>query len=75
MDIPFGDEVMTIIMGIEDPAAPGQHGPCRMPEMDPEAVNVLTKIRDLCDEYLMGAGKTPADDGKPDMQAEDDEED
>ena len=49
MDIPFGDEVMTIIMGIEDPAAPGQHGPCKMPEMDPEAVNVLTKIRDLCD--------------------------
>ena len=56
MGMPFGDEVMTIIMGI-DPCDPGMHGKCEEPCPTDNAVGLVTKIRDMCDEWLRSAGK------------------
>ena len=53
---PFGDEVMTIIMGI-DPTDPGMHGPLEEPCPSDDAVGLVTKIRDMCEEWLRSAGK------------------
>lgn len=54
--MPFGEDVMTIIMGI-DPCDPGMHGPCDVPGPTDDAVGLVTKIRDMCDEWLRSAGK------------------
>ena len=56
MGSPFGEDVMTIIMGI-DPSDPGMHGPCETPGPTDDAVGLVTKIRDMCDEWLRSAGK------------------
>lgn len=53
---PFGEEVMTIIMGI-DPSDPGMHGKLKEPCPSDDAVSLITKIRDMCDEWLCCAGK------------------
>lgn len=53
---PFGEDVMTIIMGI-DPSEPGMHGPMKEPGPSSDAVGLVTKIRDMCDEWLCSAGK------------------
>ncbi len=63
MTMPFGDEVMTIIMGI-DPSDPGMHGPMKEPCPGKDAVDLVCKIRDMCDEWLQTAGKCE-DDEKP----------
>lgn len=62
MGMPFGDDVMTIIMGI-DPSDPGMHGPMReaCPEND-DAIAFVCKLRDMCDEFLRSAGKGGTDD-------------
>ena len=57
MGMPFGDEVMTIIMGI-DPCEPGMHGPLKEPCPTDDAIGLVTKIRDMCDKWLQSAGKT-----------------
>lgn len=56
MGMPFGDEVMTIIMGI-DPREPGMHGHMEEPCPTDDAVGLVTKIRDMCEEWLRSAGK------------------
>lgn len=56
MGSPFGEDVMTIIMGI-DPTDPGMHGPLKEPCPTGDAVGLVTKIRDMCDEWLRSAGK------------------
>lgn len=75
MGMPFGDEVMTIIMGI-DPSDPGMHGPLKEPCPSDDAVGLVTKIRDMCDEWLRSAGKcehsTDQNDG--DMEVSEDGE-
>jgi hypothetical protein len=53
---PFGEDVMTIIMGI-DPSEPGMHGPMKEPCPSDDAIGLVTKIRDMCDEWLCSAGK------------------
>lgn len=53
---PFGEDVMTIIMGI-DPTEPGMHGPCDVPCPTDDAVGLVTKIRDMCEDWLRSAGK------------------
>lgn len=74
--MPFDDEVFTIIMGI-DPSDPGMHGPLKEPCPTGDAVELVTKIRDMCEEWLRSAGKceTPApevgdtdSDDKPDKE-------
>ena len=59
--MPFGDDVMTIIMGI-DPCEPGMHGPLEKPCPTDDAVGLVTKIRDMCEEWLCSTGK----DSQPD---------
>lgn len=64
---PFGEDVMTIIMGI-DPCEPGMHGPMKEPCPTDDAVGLVCKIRDMCDEWLRSAGK--ADDSANDISTE-----
>lgn len=54
--MPFSDDVMTIIMGIE-PEEPGMHGPCEVPCPTEDATDLIIKIRDMCDKWLLKAGK------------------
>lgn len=51
------DDVMTIILGVEDPCKPGMHGPLEEPCPTEDAVGLVMKIRDMCDEWLRSAGK------------------
>jgi len=53
---PFSEDVMTIIMGI-DPCEPGMHGPLKEPCPTGDAIALVTKIRDMCDDFLRSAGK------------------
>lgn len=69
MGMPFGEDVMTIIMGI-DPCDPGMHGPLKEPCPTDDAVGLVTKIRDMCDEWLRSAGKCE-DESSDDMQTDD----
>ena len=66
MGMPFGDDVMTIILGLEDPCEPGMHGPMKAPCPTDDAVGLVTKIRDMCDEWLRSAGKAEGSAEKPD---------
>ena len=63
--IPFDEDVLTLVMGLEGPGEPGQHGRkhAPMPEMD--AVDLVTSIRDMCEEFLKKAGKGPEPEPKP----------
>lgn len=56
LGMPFDDEVITIMMGI-DPSDPGMHGPLKEPCPTGDAVELVTKIRDMCEEWLRSAGK------------------
>ena len=67
-NIPFGDDVMTIIMGLGGPEEPGMHGHMDMPAPDMEVISFITKIRDMCDEYLMKCGKCDNEKTEPDMK-------
>lgn len=62
---PFSEDVMTIILGI-DPEEPGMHGPLKEPCPTQDAVGLVTKIRDMCDEWLRSAGKLEGMSEKPD---------
>ena len=69
---PFGEDIMTIIMGI-DPCEPGMHGPLKEPCPSDDAIGLVTKIRDMCDEWLRSSGKVegqsnPDDKNKIDTQ-------
>lgn len=58
MGIPMGSEdLVTIILGLDDPCEPGMHGPMEAPCPTDDAVGLVTKIRDMCDEWLRSAGK------------------
>lgn len=61
-DIPFDEDMMTLIMGIGDPEKPGQHGRTMIPAPDQDAIGVISQIRDLCEDFLKSAGKD--EDGK-----------
>ncbi len=69
---PFGEDVMTIIMGIE-PSEPGMHGKMEAPCPTTDAVGLVTKIRDMCDEWLRSAGKGVESDTNADTAPEDGE--
>ena len=56
-NIPFDDDVMTMIMGIGGPDEPGQHGRTNAPMPTNDAIKLVTDIRDMCDEFLQKAGK------------------
>lgn len=51
------NDVMTLILGLGDPCAPGMHGELQKPCPDSDAVAFVTKIRDMCENWLRSAGK------------------
>lgn len=59
--IPFDEDTMTLIMGLGDPGKPGQHGRSMVPAPENKAIDVITQIRDLCEDFLQSADK----EGKP----------
>lgn len=70
-EIPFDDDVMTLIMGLGGPEEPGQHGRTHVPAPENKAVDVITQIRDLCVDFLKNAGK---EEEKPEEKKEEDSE-
>lgn len=72
-NIPFDDDVMTMIMGVGGPEEPGQHGRTNAPMPTNDAVKLVTDIRDMCDEFLQKAGKDN-EEPKETEEAEDTEE-
>lgn len=70
MQAPFGEDIMTIIMGI-DPCEPGMHGPLKEPCPSDDAVGLVTKIRDMCEEWLRSAGKAEGQ-SEPDKSKDED---
>lgn len=74
-EMPFDDDVMTLIMGIDAEDAPGQHGRVLAPPPDKDAITLITQIRDLCDDYLMSAGKRDGKDKGDEKGSEKSEKD
>ena len=56
-EIPFNDDVMTMIMGVGGPDEPGQHGRTHAPMPTSDAIKLVTDIRDMCDDFLKKTGK------------------
>lgn len=77
MGMPFSDDVITLIMGLGDPCEPGMHGPMKEPCPSDDAVGLVTKIRDMCDEWLRSSGKcegmSEKDEPSEEMPTEDEE--
>ncbi len=72
---PFSDDVLTIIMGIDpdDPCKPGMHGPMKAPCPTEDATDLIIKIRDMCDKWLLSAGKDIVKDEMDNSDEPDDE--
>lgn len=75
-EMPFDEDAMTLIMGLEGPREPGQHGPTRAPAPSSDAVGLISQIRDMCEEWLDRAGKEEdgSDEGAGDDTPEEGEE-
>lgn len=56
-ELPFDDDVMTLIMGLGGPEEPGQHGRTMMPAPSQKPIDIITQIRDLCEEFLQTVDK------------------
>lgn len=73
--IPFDEETMTLIMGLGGPEEPGQHGRTMIPAPTDKPIDVITQIRDLCEEFLRSVDKEsddkPKDEKKPEGKPED----
>lgn len=65
-EIPFDEDVMTLIMGIK-PDEPGQHGRTTVPVPTKDAVGVITQIKQLCEDFLEACGEK-CDDKQPDWE-------
>lgn len=63
--IPFDEDTMTLIMGLGGPDKPGQHGRSLVPAPEQKAIDVITQIRDLCEDFLKSADKEDEDEEKP----------
>ena len=77
--IPFDEDTMTLIMGLGGPEKPGQHGRSMVPAPDKKAIDVITQIRDLCEDFLQSAGKEEEreekeGENKPDDMGSEDED-
>lgn len=72
--IPFDDDVMTMIMGVGGSEEPGQHGRTHAPMPSKDAIDVLTEIRDMCDEFLNKVDKN-TEENKEDKENNKDNED
>lgn len=74
-EIPFDEDVMTLIMGLEGPEEPGQHGRKTIPAPQMDAIDLATQIRDLCEDFLQSAGKSDNEAGKSAKKQGDEEAD
>lgn len=70
MGMPFSEDVITLIMGLGDPCEPGMHGKMEEPCPTDDAVGLVTKIRDMCDEWLRSSGKCEGMSDKDDAVTE-----
>ena len=79
-EMPFDEDIMTLIMGVGEPDKPGQHGRVSAPAPDEGFIKLITDIRDMCDDYLDKCGKGDGSEkkGEPDKpekpKKEDEEE-
>ena len=78
-EMPFDEDIMTLIMGVGEPDKPGQHGRVSAPAPDEGFIKLITDIRDMCDDYLdkCGKGDGPEKKGeldKPEKPKKEDEE-
>lgn len=71
--IPFDEDTMTLIMGLGGPDKPGQHGRSLVPAPEQKAIDVITQIRDLCEDFLKSADKEDEDEEKPTEETEETE--
>ncbi len=78
-EIPFDEDVMTLIMGLGSPEKPGQHGRTMMPAPENKPIDIITQIRDLCEEFLqtvdkeeMPEKKEKGEDEETDMKIDED---
>lgn len=55
--MPFDEDMMTLIMGIGEPEKPGQHGRTMVPAPENKSIDVITQIRDLCEDFLRSIDK------------------
>jgi len=65
-EIPFDEDVMTLIMGLGSPEKPGQHGRTMMPAPENKPIDIITQIRDLCEEFLQTVDKEEKPEKKED---------
>lgn len=73
-DIPFDEDMMTLIMGVDASDKPGQHGRTLAPAPDKGAIDLVTEIRDMCEDFLMAAGKRGPEESKEDKNMDNEEE-
>jgi hypothetical protein len=73
--LPFDEKTMTLIMGLGGPEEPGQHGRKTIPAPENDAIDVITQIRDLCEDFLKVAGKESDAEETEDSGSESFEED
>ena len=57
MNMPFDDNAMTIILGLGDSMEPGMHGEMKSPLPDKSAIDLISSIKDMCEDWLMKCGK------------------
>lgn len=69
--IPFDDDTMTLIMGLGDSGKPGQHGRTTVPAPENKAIDVITQIRDMCEDFLRSADKEEKPEEKEDEKPTD----
>ena len=72
--LPFDEDVMTLIMGLGGPEEPGQHGRTQAPMPEKKAIDIITEIRDLCEEFLQMADKGEEKPEKPGKEEESEED-
>ena len=72
-EIPFDEDALTLIMGLGSPEKPGQHGRTLIPAPENKPIDIITQIRDLCEEFLQTVDKGKKEE-KPEEKKEKDEE-
>lgn len=69
-ELPFDEDTMTLIMGLGGPDKPGQHGRKMIPAPEQDAIDLVTNIRDMCEDFLKSAGKENKEEKSEDSEEE-----
>lgn len=56
-EMPFDEDVMTLIMGVS-PEEPGQHGRTKVPMPKEDAVGLICSIKEMCEQFLEAHGES-----------------